>query len=116
MLLQHLTQLRLLCPLWTSILQSDVRIKSAISNAAEAAHQILGTQPSTVTLNWMPTVTQTGLQEQTSEDSEGVMLEDDLEDEIAGLIDSDSTVEDATAEVVWTLPVCGCPRTSAFIN
>lgn len=112
----------MLRPQWTSTIQSDVRIKSAISNAAEAAHRVLGTEQSTMTLDWMPTVTQNGLltpleaQERISEDSEGVMLEDDIEDEIAGLIYSDSTVEDATAEMKWTLPVCGFPRVSAFMN
>lgn len=109
---EHLIQLRLLRPLWTSSLQSNIRIKSAISNAADVANHILGTQPSAETLNWMPTVTQTGIltsqeaQERYSEDSEGLLMaEDDLEDEIAGLLDSDVTVEDATAEVVWKLPV-----------
>ncbi|KAF7979480.1 hypothetical protein HWV62_42311 [Athelia sp. TMB] len=73
-------------------------------------------------LNWVPTVIAESpelehhdttnddpgvstSQESLVEDSEGVMVEDALEDEIDGLLDSDSLVEDATAEVVWKLPL-----------
>ncbi|KAF7981458.1 hypothetical protein HWV62_33483 [Athelia sp. TMB] len=121
LLLEHHIQLQLLQPQWTSVLQSNIQIKSAIANAARAAHRILGMQPS-MDLNWAPTViaespelehndTMTDdprvltSQESLVEDSEGVMVEDVLEDEIDGLLDSDSMVEDATAEVVWKLPL-----------
>ncbi|KAF7981244.1 hypothetical protein HWV62_34613 [Athelia sp. TMB] len=121
LLLEHRTQLRLLQPQWTSVLQSNVRIQSAIANAADAAIHILGIQPS-IDLNWVPTViaespelvyhditiddpSVIASQESLVEDSEGVMAEDALEDEIDGLLDSNSMVEAATAEVVWKLPV-----------
>lgn len=117
--------MRLLQPQWNTILQSDIRIKSAIANAAEAADRVLGIQPVTA-LDWVPTVIAetTELQdhddhdvtdidtppppevlERKPEDSEEVL--DDLEDEVAGMVDSDSMLEDATADMVWKLPVCG---------
>lgn len=120
LLQEHRIQLRLLQPQWTSVLQSDVRIKSAISNAAETADRILGIQPSP-TLDWVPTVIAHVTDADISpspevnervEDSEGVMVEDELEDEMEGLMDSESMDEDATAELVWSLPVRVYPHVS----
>lgn len=124
LLQEHRTQLRLLQPQWTTIIQSDIRIKSAVSNAADVASRLLGIETST-TLDWMPTVTAQlpefahhdirtsdimlteDIQERIGEDSEGFIVEDVLEDEIEDKIDSDSLIEDADAELIWALPVRG---------
>lgn len=123
LLQQHRTQLRLLQPLWTTVLQSDIRIKSAISNAAEAANRILGIQPA-MTLDWVPTIIactmatdvppSTEAYECIDDDHEDLMAKDELEDEVEGLIDSESMIEDAAAEIVWRLPVCGYLRISLY--
>lgn len=118
MLLEHRTQLRLLRPQWTSVLQSDIQIKSAISGAAETANRLLGIQ-STPVLDWMPTVilqTQELLDDaydvfsasdirQDVEDSEDLIAGDDIEDEVGGLVESDCLAPHAAADIIWTMPV-----------
>lgn len=133
LLQEHHTQLRLLLPQWTTIIQSDIRIKSAVANAADIASRILGIE-STPTLDWMPTViaqspdlahrdimacdtnimfsdtdllsTESAQEHVYAEDNgEGFIVEDTLEGEIEGAVDSESLLEDADTEVIWALPV-----------
>ena len=124
LLQEHRTQLRLLQPQWTNILQSDIQIKSAIAGAAETANRLLGIQLPIV-LDWVPTgIVQAepldcdagdgfsvpkAYERIGGEDSEDVVAEDAIEEEIEGLVDSESMAVGAAVDIVWKLPVRDYP-------